>query len=238
MMSTSDVDGLYANSWEVDPGEYVAFVGPSGCGKTTIISLLERFYVASSGQIFVDGTELQNVPLQEYRSLCGLVSQEPTLFEGTVRENLILGLPAEPSQDTIDEACRMAEIYDFITSLPKSFDTDLAAGTHASLSGGQKQRMCIARALLRKPRLLLLDEATNNLDGVSADLVQQAIEGIASTKKMTVVVVAHRLAAVQRADRIIVVGEGGVILEEGTHSELLQRRGAYWGMCKIQALDR
>jgi ABC-type multidrug transport system fused ATPase/permease subunit len=237
-MSTSDVDGLYANSWEVDPGEYVAFVGPSGCGKTTIISLLERFYVASSGQIFVDGTELQNVPLQEYRSLCGLVSQEPTLFEGTVRENLILGLPAEPSQDTIDEACRMAEIYDFITSLPKSFDTDLAAGTHASLSGGQKQRMCIARALLRKPRLLLLDEATNNLDGVSADLVQQAIEGIASTKKMTVVVVAHRLAAVQRADRIIVVGEGGVILEEGTHSELLQRKGAYWGMCKIQALDR
>ena len=225
-------------SFEISPGEYVAFVGPSGCGKTTIVSLLERFYAANSGQILIDGTELQKVPIPEYRSLCGLVSQEPTLFEGTVRENLVLGLPAEPSQDEIDEACRMAEIYDFITSLPKSFDTDLAAGTHASLSGGQKQRMCIARAFLRKPRILLLDEATNNLDGVSAGLVQQAVEHIASTKSMTVVVVVHRLASVQRADRIIVLGEGGVVLEEGTHLELLQRKGAYWGMCKIQALDQ
>jgi ATP-binding cassette, subfamily B (MDR/TAP), member 1 len=225
-------------SFTIQPGEYVAFVGPSGCGKTTVISLLERFYGAKSGQILIDGTEITHVPLSQYRSLCGLVSQEPILFEGTVRENLVLGLPNGASQDEIDDACKRANIFDFIISLPKSFDTHLIAGTHSSLSGGQKQRMCIARALLRKPKLLLLDEATNSLDGLSAGLVQETVEGIAASKKATVVVVAHRLAAVQKADRIIVLGEGGVILEEGSHSDLIQRRGAYWGMCKIQALDR
>lgn len=235
---TRDVPVYKDLSFSISPGEYVAFVGPSGCGKTTVISLLERFYEPKSGQILIDGTEIRDVPLAQYRSLCGLVSQEPVLFEGTVRENLILGLSNEASQEDIDEACKTAEIYDFIISLPKSFDTHLIAGTHASLSGGQKQRMCIARALLRRPKLLLLDEATNSLDGVSAGLVQQAIEGIAASKKATVIVVAHRLASVQKADRIIVLGESGVILEEGAHTELLQRKGAYWGMCKIQALDR
>lgn len=235
---TRDIPVYKDLSFTINPGEYVAFVGASGCGKTTVISLLERFYEARSGQILVDGTEITDVPLMQYRALCGLVSQEPVLFEGTVRENLVLGLPNSASQEEIDEACKVANIYDFIISLPKSFDTHLIAGTHASLSGGQKQRMCIARALLRKPRLLLLDEATNSLDGVSAGLVQQAVEEIAASKRATVVVVAHRLAAVQKADRIIVLGEGGVILEEGPHSDLIQRKGAYWGMCKIQALDR
>ena len=235
---TRDIPVYQNVSFTVRRGEYVAFVGPSGCGKTTIVSLLERFYNTSSGSIYIDGIEIQSVPLQQYRSMCGLVSQEPTLFEGTVRENLILGLPNESSQATLDSACKEAEIYDFIVSLPQGFDTHLTAGTHTSLSGGQKQRMCIARALLRRPRLLLLDEATSSLDGVSAALIQKSIERVAQSKSMTVIVVAHRLASVQNADRIIVLGEGGVILEDGKHSDLIQRRGAYWGMCRVQALDR
>ena len=222
----------------INRGDYIAFVGPSGCGKTTIISLLERFYSISSGQILIDGVETTQVPLGGYRNVCALVSQEPILFQGTVRENLTLGLPYEASQQEVEQACKAAEIYDFITSLSQSFDTPLSAGTHSSLSGGQKQRLCIARALLRKPRLLLLDEATSSLDSQSEGLVQKAIENVAQSSKVTIVVVAHRLATVQNAGRIVVLGAGGRILEEGKHVELLQKRGVYWGMCKAQALDR
>jgi len=226
-------------SFTIPAGSYVAFVGPSGCGKTTIISLLSRFYTISAGSLLIDNTPMPTVPLAQYRTSCALVSQEPTLFEGTVRENLVLGLPRGARSDAdIEAACRAAEIHDFITSLPQAYATPLAAGTHASLSGGQKQRMCIARALLRRPRLLLLDEATSSLDSQSESLVQQAIERVAGSGKVTVVVVAHRLATVQNAGRIVVLGEGGRILEEGTHKELVGRRGVYWGMCRAQALDR
>jgi ATP-binding cassette subfamily B (MDR/TAP) protein 1 len=232
---------VYKNlSFTVEPGQYVALVGPSGCGKTTIISLLERFYNANTGSIRINDQDITDVPLSKYRALCGLVTQEPTLFDGTVRENLVLGLPsgAETPQTTIDAACKAAEIYDFVTSLPQSFNTHLSAGTHSSLSGGQKQRLCIARAILRSPQLLLLDEATNSLDSVSEGLVQKAIEQLGSSRSLTIIAVAHRLATVQRADRIIVMGEGGVVLEDGTHRELIVRKGVYWEMCKAQALDR
>lgn len=225
-------------SFTIARGEYVAFVGPSGCGKTTVISLLERFYVPTTGKILMDGADLVELPMTDYRNACALVSQEPTLFEGSVRDNLAMGLKEAPSQESIEEACRAAEILDFIVSLPQAFDTPLSAGTHASLSGGQKQRLCIARALLRKPRLLLLDEATSSLDSQSERLVQKAIEKVAANKSVTIVVVAHRLATVQNADRIVVLGDGGKILEEGSHSDLLRRRGTYWNMCQSQALDR
>ncbi|MCJ1437783.1 hypothetical protein MMC27_007170 [Xylographa pallens] len=225
-------------SFTIPRGSYVAFVGPSGCGKTTIISLLARFYSISTGQILLDGIPICDVPLAASRSTCALVSQEPTLFEGTVRENLVLGLPRGASDADIEDACRAAEIHDFITSLPQSYATPLSAGTHASLSGGQKQRLCIARALLRKPKLLLLDEATSSLDSQSESLVQKAIDRVAGSKKVTIVVVAHRLATVQNAGRIVVLGEGGKVLEEGTHVQLVRRRGMYWGMCRAQALDR
>jgi ATP-binding cassette subfamily B (MDR/TAP) protein 1 len=235
---TRDVP-VYKNlSFTIARGDYVAFVGPSGCGKTTVISLLERFYNATSGQILIDGIPMADVPLSTYRSACALVSQEPTLFEGTIRENLVLGLPTDPSDDAVEYACRAAEIHDFIISLPQSYSTPISAGTHASLSGGQKQRLCIARALLRRPRLLLLDEATSSLDSQSESLVQRAIERVAGSGKVTVVVVAHRLATVQNAGRIVVLGEGGKILEEGRHTELVLRRGIYWGMCRAQALDK
>ena len=225
-------------SFTIVSGDFVAFVGPSGCGKTTIISLLERFYSVSSGQILINAIDMAQVPLSSYRSSCALVSQEPTLFEGTVRENLVLGLANGATDQDIEDACKAAEIHDFVTSLPQSYATTLSAGTHASLSGGQKQRLCIARALLRKPRLLLLDEATSSLDSQSESLVQKAIEKVAGSGKVTVVVVAHRLATVQNARRIVVLGEGGRILEEGRHAELVERRGVYWGMCREQALDR
>lgn len=237
---TRDVP-VYRNlSFTIEPGQYVAFVGPSGCGKTTIVSLIERFYNVNTGSILINDKDITTVPLSHYRSLCGLVTQEPTLFDGTVRENLVLGLPSGTAtpQIVIDDACKAAEIYDFITSLPQSFDTPLSAGTHSSLSGGQKQRVCIARALLRNPQLLMLDEATNSLDSVSEGLVQKAIEQLGGTRSLTIIAVAHRLATVQRADRIIVMGEGGMIVEDGTHRELVQRKGVYWEMCKAQALDR
>lgn len=235
---TRDVPVYQHLSFTIARGDYVAFVGPSGCGKTTVISLLERFYSVSSGRILINGVPMTNVPLAQYRSACALVSQEPTLFEGTMRENLVLGLPNGASDDDVEESCRAAEIHDFIASLPQSYDTPMSAGTHASLSGGQKQRLCIARALLRKPRLLLLDEATSSLDSQSERLVQKAIDKVAASGNVTIVVVAHRLATVQNAGRIVVLGEGGKILEEGKHTELVKRRGVYWGMCRAQALDR
>jgi ABC-type multidrug transport system fused ATPase/permease subunit len=237
---TRDVPVFRKLSFTLEPGQYVAFVGPSGCGKTTIISLLERFYTVDTGSILVNNQHITTIPLSHHRSECGLVMQEPVLFNGTVRENLILGLSAGTAtpQSAIDAACKAAEIYDFVTSLPQSFDTHLSAGTHSSLSGGQKQRLCIARALLRSPQLLLLDEATNSLDSVSEGLVHRAIEQLGSSRALTIIVVAHRLATVQRADRIIVMDEEGVIVEDGTHAELMQRRDAYWGMCRAQAFDR
>ena len=237
---TRDVPVYRDLSFIIEPGQYVAFVGPSGCGKTTIISFLERFYNVDTGSILIDNQDIATIPLTQYRTLCGLVTQEPTLFEGTVRENLTLGLSSgiATSQSVIEAACNAAEIHDFVTSLPQSYDTLLVVGTHSSLSGGQKQRLCIARALLRSPRMLLLDEATNSLDGVSEGLIQKAIEELGSSKSLTIIAVAHRLATVQRADRIIVLGEGGVLLEDGTHRELIQKKGVYWEMCKVQALDQ
>ena len=235
---TRDIPVYKHLSFIIARGDFVAFVGPSGCGKTTIVSLLERFYSVSSGQILINGIDMAQVPLSSYRSACALVSQEPTLFEGTVRENLVLGLPDGADDQDLEEACKAAEIHDFTISLPQSYATPLSAGTHTSLSGGQKQRLCIARALLRKPRLLLLDEATSSLDSQSESLVQKAIEKVAGSGKVTIVVVAHRLATVQNAGRIVVLGEGGRILEEGRHADLVKQRGAYWGMCRAQALDR
>ena len=235
---TRNVPVYKSLSLKIGGGDFVAIVGPSGCGKTTIISLLERFYTLNSGQILINGTQIELIPLGAYRESCALVSQEPTLFEGTIRENLVLGLPHEPTLESIEEFCKAAEIHDFIVSLPHSYNTSLSAGTHASLSGGQKQRLCVARALLRKPRLLLLDEATSSLDSQSEGLVQKAIDNLAANSSVTVVVVAHRLATVQNVGRIVVLGEGGNIVEEGTHTQLVQRRGVYWDMCRAQALDR
>ncbi|GAB1202422.1 hypothetical protein APSETT445_001037 [Aspergillus pseudonomiae] len=236
-------------NFSIHSGQYVAIVGPSGCGKSTIVSLLERFYDPTKGGIEFAGRDIRSYPLASYRGALSLVSQEPKLFEGTIRENLLLGL--EPGDDgefpasmeaRMIEACKDAELHDFIISLPEGYSTSLGINAQLSLSGGQKQRLCIARALIRKPRLLLLDEATSSLDSQSERLIQKALERLAERKTMTIIAVAHRLATIQKADLILVFGEGepgqgSVIVERGTHTELLQRRGIYWQMCQVQALD-
>lgn len=236
---------IYRNlSLTIQSGQFVAFVGPSGCGKTTVVSLLERFYDPVSGTITFDGQVLKDIEITSYRRALSLVAQEPRLFDGTIRDNLILGLDDEEvGEEQIIQACKDAEIHDFVISLPEGYGTPLGINTQTSLSGGQKQRLCLARALLRHPSLLLLDEATSSLDSQSEKLVQAAIEKLVDHRSMTVIAVAHRLATIQKADVIFVFGEsevgrGSRIVEKGTHSELLRRRGAYWAMCQEQALDR
>lgn len=236
---------IYRNlNISIGSGQFVAFVGPSGCGKTTVISLLERFYEPSSGTIRFNGQDVDDIEVVSYRKALSLVSQEPRLFDGTIRENLVLGLDqTDIKEEQITGACKDASIHEFIISLPDGYDTSLGISTQTALSGGQKQRLCLARALLRNPQLLLLDEATSSLDSQSEKLVQAAIERLVGQRSMTVIAVAHRLATIQKADIIFVFGEsevgrGSRILEQGTHNELLRRRGAYWQMCQEQALDR
>ncbi|KAE8135274.1 P-loop containing nucleoside triphosphate hydrolase protein [Aspergillus pseudotamarii] len=236
-------------NFSIHSGQYVAIVGPSGCGKSTIVSLLERFYDPAKGSIEFAGQDIRKYPLASYRRALSLVSQEPKLFEGTIRENLLLGLEADDDGELdtsrearMIEACKDAELHEFIISLPEGYSTSLGINAQLSLSGGQKQRLCIARALMRRPRLLLLDEATSSLDSQSERLIQKALERLAERKTMTIIAVAHRLATIQKADLILVCGEGepgsgSVIIERGTHTELLQRRGVYWQMCQVQALD-
>ncbi|KAL4892052.1 P-loop containing nucleoside triphosphate hydrolase protein [Aspergillus ambiguus] len=228
----------------IESGQFVAFVGASGCGKTTVISLLEKFYHPSQGVISVDEHDISFLETSSYRRAISLVAQEPRLFEGTIRDNITLGLEStEYTEDEIIQACKDAEIHDFIASLPDGYSTELGIKAQTSLSGGQRQRLCIARALLRKPSLLLLDEATSSLDSQSEKIVQAAMERLAAKRSMTIVAVAHRLATIQKADVIFVFGEshagkGSRLVEQGSHQELLRRKGTYWQMCLENALDK
>ncbi|TVY82673.1 ABC transporter BEA3 [Lachnellula suecica] len=218
----------------IEKGQFAALVGPSGCGKTSIVSLLERFYPIQRGKILFNEANIADLNAEDYRKSMSLVSQEPILLQGTVKENILLGVHENTPMERVYQACRDAEIHDFISSLPEGYNSDV--GTRGvSLSGGQKQRMSIARALIRNPKLLLLDEATSSLDSESEKLVQAAFER--AGKGRTMVVVAHRLATVQNADVIFVLG-GGKVLETGNHQSLLKRRGVYYQMCQSQALDR
>jgi ABC-type multidrug transport system fused ATPase/permease subunit len=224
----------------IESGQFVAFVGPSGCGKTTVVSLLERFYDPSRGAIYFDEQDVQSIEFSSYRQRLSLVAQEPRLFDGTIRENLLLGLGSGSNnssdmEEQMIQACKDAEIHDFIISLPEGYRTELGIHTQTALSGGQKQLLCIARALLRSPSLLLLDEATSSLDSRSEKLVQNALERLAGQQRMTIVAVAHRLATIQKADVIFVFGEsevgrGSRVVERGSHQELLRSRGMYWQM--------
>ncbi|KAL0938226.1 ABC transporter [Colletotrichum truncatum] len=219
----------------INKGQFAALVGPSGCGKTSIVSLLERFYALDKGDILFNGKSIYSLDAQQYRKNLSLVAQEPYMFQGTIRENICLGMEAGTvSEDRLHQVCRDASIHDFIVSLPNGYNTDIGSKGF-SLSGGQKQRIAIARALIRDPKVLLLDEATSSLDSESEKLVQAAFER--AGKGRTMVCIAHRLATVQNADVIFVLGEGKV-LEKGTHQELLSQKGLYWHMCHSQALDK
>ena len=220
-------------SLQVKPGQYVAFVGVSGCGKSTTIGLLERFYDPLDGEIYVDGTNISSFNLNEYRSHLALVSQEPTLYRGTIRENIMLGTYRDNiKEEEIVQCCKDANIYEFIIGLPDGLDT-LVGSKGCMLSGGQKQRVAIARALLRNPKILLLDEATSALDSESEKVVQAALD--AAAKGRTTIAVAHRLSTVKKADMIYVFNQGRVI-ESGTHDELMQQKGSYFELVNLQSL--
>ncbi|KAJ4268428.1 hypothetical protein NW762_002491 [Fusarium torreyae] len=222
-------------SLKIQKGQFAALVGASGCGKTSIVSLMERFYDVDKGRILLNGKDATEINLHEYRKYFSLVAQEATLFQGTLRENILLGVdPSSITDEQLHQVCRDASIHDFIVSLPEGFNTNVGS-RGLSLSGGQKQRVAIARALIRDPKVLLLDEATSSLDSESEKLVQAAFER--ASEGRTMLVVAHRLATVQNADVIFVLGDGK-LLEQGSHVELLKKRGVYWHMCQSQALDR
>lgn len=221
---------------KIHHGQTIGIVGASGCGKTTIITLLERFYDINSGQILIHGQPLSSLDVKSYRATAGLVSQDTMLYQGSIRENILLGMPDDGavSEETLVEACRSANIHTFIASLPEGYDTD-AGSRGLALSGGQRQRIAIARALVRNPTILLLDEATSALDSQSEKVVQRALETAA--KGRTTVAVAHRLSTVRGADCIFVLDNGRVV-ESGTHGDLVKRRGRYWEMVLAQSLDR
>jgi ATP-binding cassette subfamily B (MDR/TAP) protein 1 len=210
----------------IESGQYVAFVGASGQGKSTIASLLQGFYHEPSGKILIDGHNLQDMDIYTHRKSIGYVCQEPSIFDGTVRFNILLGLDQpDVSFSVLEEACRTANILDFINSLPEGFETQCGR-KGVSISGGQKQRIVIARALIRKPRILLLDEATSALDYSSEMQVREGLRRVRRERGMTVLAIAHRLSTVRDAD-VICVLQDGVIVERGRHEELLDRDGLY-----------
>lgn len=222
---------------EVRAGQYVALVGASGCGKSTTIAMLERFYDPLAGCIYVDGKDISSLNVNSYRNHLALVSQEPTLYRGTIRENILLGADTKPEdvpEEAIVRACQDANIYDFILSLPEAFNT-LVGSKGVMLSGGQKQRVAIARALLRDPKILLLDEATSALDSESEKVVQAALDRAA--KDRTTIAVAHRLSTIQKADMIYVFDQGKIV-ESGTHSELIAEHGKYFELVNLQSLGK
>ncbi|KAK6222367.1 hypothetical protein LQW54_001067 [Pestalotiopsis sp. IQ-011] len=218
----------------VRPGQYVALVGASGCGKSTTIALLERFYDPLVGGVYIDGKEISSLNVNDYRSYIALVSQEPTLYQGSIKENILLGAPHEVSDEAIEYACKEANIHEFVMSLPDGFNT-VVGSKGALLSGGQKQRIAIARALIRDPKILLLDEATSALDSESEHVVQAALDEAA--KGRTTIAVAHRLSTIQRAD-VIYVFDQGRIVEEGTHTELMRKNGRYAELVNLQSLEK
>ncbi len=204
------------------PGQVVALVGPSGAGKTTLVSLLPRFYDLTAGRITIDGHDITGVTQESLRAVMAIVPQEPSLFGGTVRENIAYGR-ARATGDEVEQAARAANAHEFIAALPDGYDA-IVGERGVKLSGGQRQRIAIARAILKDPRLLILDEATSALDNHSEALVQEALERLMAGR--TTIVIAHRLTTVERADKIVVLDRSRVV-EEGTHADLLARGGLY-----------
>ena len=213
----------------VRPGQRVAIVGPTGAGKTTIVNLLMRFYDADSGRILLDGQDMQNLSREEVRRNFGMVLQDTWLFRGTIAENVAYGKP-DATREEIEQACREAYCDHFIRTMPEGYDTIISEDT-TNLSGGQKQLLTIARALLAGRPLLILDEATSNVDTRTEILVQKAMDKLMKGK--TCFVIAHRLSTIVDADLILVLNHGHIV-EQGTHSQLLAKKGFYYDLYTSQ----
>jgi subfamily B ATP-binding cassette protein MsbA len=209
-------------NFSVKPKETIAFVGPSGAGKSTIVNLLVRLYDPQEGAVLVDGRDIRDYPLSDYREMTAMVLQDNFLFQGTVRANIAYGKP-NATDEEVRSAAKMANALEFIERMEKGFDT-LVGERGAHVSGGERQRIAIARAVLTNPRILIFDEATSSLDSCSETLIQEAMEELLGER--TTFVIAHRLSTVTHANRIYVIDQGR-IMDSGTHEELLGRPGLY-----------
>jgi len=215
---------------EIPKGQLIALVGPSGAGKSTLVDLLPRFYDVQEGGIFIDGTDIRHLKLEDIRQMMGIVSQEAILFNDTIYNNIVFGLEGVTKED-VERAAKIANAHDFITATEYGYQTNIGDRGN-KLSGGQRQRLTIARAILKNPPILILDEATSALDSESEKLVQGAL--VELMKNRTSIAIAHRLSTIQHAD-IIVVMKDGKIVERGSHEELLQQRGEYKKLVELQA---
>ncbi|HEY0341898.1 MAG TPA: ABC transporter ATP-binding protein [Steroidobacteraceae bacterium] len=229
----SDVPALHDINLSVKPGQCIALVGPTGAGKSTLVSLLSRFYEATGGEILLDGRNVAGISLRELREQIGVVSQETFLFNGTILDNLRFGRP-EATRAEIEEMARAACVHEFVSVLPEGYDTHVGE-RGVKLSVGEKQRISIARALLKNPPVLVLDEATASVDTATEQLIQQAL--LRLLKGRTSFVIAHRLSTIRHADMILVLQKGSVV-ERGMHAELLARDGLYAKLCRAQHTDR
>lgn len=228
---------LASFSMSIQPGQFCALVGPSGAGKSTVLALLERFYTPSSGSITINGLDIARQYGVSFRDDIAYVPQENILFQGSIRFNLTLGARRghDPSDAEIHEACKLANIHDTIVDLPHGYDTECGSNGNL-LSGGQRQRLSIARALLRKPKLLLLDESTSALDAESEKALEAGLERAVKVHGVTVIAIAHRLRTIARADVIFLV-ESGKVVDQGRHEELVTRSESYRINALHQMLD-
>lgn len=226
---TPDKEILHGVSIEVPKGQSVAVVGPTGSGKTTIMNLINRFYDVNSGSVTFDGTDVRNLKLENLRSNVGIVLQDSVLFSGTVADNIRYDKP-DATMDEVIAAAKEAQLHDFVMTLPEQYDTPIENG-QANFSTGQKQLLSIARTILVDPAFLILDEATSNVDTVTEEKIQQAMDNVIAGR--TSFVIAHRLKTILNSDKIVVLKDGQVI-EEGPHADLIKKRGFYYKLYTSQ----